>query len=69
MIPVTEFARRLCEAEHPFKGAVGQAPCSEHLAQAHRLWGLLSEEGTGPLTVVLAVRLEAGLPVPEPVHG
>jgi len=67
-LPFTEFARRLCDAVHPFLSSTGaRIPCGSHIAAAERLYPLTvtSPEGTQSLKVLLDARRENGLEVPS----
>lgn len=59
-IPLSEFARRLCEAAHPGFGSTGNpVPCGTHVRDGQRLWGLLTD--TAALEVIARVRVESGI--------
>lgn len=63
-IPVTEFARRLCQRAHPFVHQTGQpVPCANHIRQSQNLWFLLEPEGPGNETFELIASLR------EEAHG
>lgn len=60
MIPVTELARRICVARHPFIAQTGAAvPCAEDTRTAQLSYGLLTEHGAPAFEVLLNARLEA----------
>ena len=66
-MPLTEFARRICVANHAHFGTTGSpVPCGQHIAEANRLWGLSEESGSVTLGVILEVRQEEGLPTRLP---
>lgn len=64
MAEIGDFARRLCEADHPHIGGLGPTPCGQHTHDAQRLWGLLGPGGTIPLGIILGIRARDGLPDP-----
>lgn len=56
MIDRVTFARRLCEAEHPFNPR--GTPCGSHLTQADYLIVLTTEKGDKALALIQEVRAE-----------
>lgn len=53
MIPFTEFARRVCEANHDYRD--GPKPCGKHINEATNIYGLTKPEGRRTLGVVMTV--------------
>lgn len=58
-VSFTEYARRICEANHVYRD--GPVPCGQHLAEAQRTYGLIQSTGSGTLKVILQARREVGL--------
>lgn len=64
-ITVTEFARRICVANHATNHLhqgkpIGTVPCQEHRTIANQSWGLIQTAGHKTLDVILAVARENG---------
>lgn len=56
-LPVTEVARRLCEAHHPHLATTGAViPCGPHTTIARTHYGLLTPEGDKTWAVLAAIR-------------
>lgn len=55
MIPLEEFARRLCVAAHGIHTGMNlpNVPCGTHLAYAQRYWGLIQPDGNALLKVIV----------------
>lgn len=65
-VSITELALRLCRANHTVGFATGNtgpatSPCSAHIMEAQRAWGLIQPQGRKSLTVIVeAAGLVAG---------